>query len=440
MSEYADITIKKLTLFSFRNYLNDSIVSLFFTSKDLFVNNNARVDLEDEDAGVYTQYIYKTSVKCAKERLDACGFTISALEKLFVDSGIQLIDYSSFLHHLHVEFETRDEVAKERFAQKVTFKKWKNAMQKIVSYELQNGNIQWHGNSSEIGINTECDKIIYYALKDQDAESFYGLNLDAVPLSYVFRLILENCCDDDEIVLDFSNLQYWDEDCIEKAISATNNVEKNIVLVEGTSDKDILEFSMSMIYPHLSDLFYFMDFEDANGGKREGGTSFVIKSLKTFYFSKLKANFIAIFDNDAEGFDSRCTLLREIKDWPDNYRILLYPETELFNKYPTLAPNGKIIDDNIINKACSIELYLPDSIIKTKDAYYPIEWEARKTIRDEKGEKKYLYQGVISQKDTIKKSFHSLRRKIENGSAPFVIENWSRMKKLLDTIVFAFRE
>ena len=313
-------------------------------------------------------------------------------------------------------------------------------MQKIISFELQNGSIQWHGDKSEIEISTECDNVIYYALKNKEAESFYGLNCDTVPLSYVFRLILESCCDDDEIVLDFSNLQYWDDDCIEKAISATNDVEKTIVLVEGTSDKDILEFSMSKLYPHLSDLFYFMDFEDANGGKRDGGTSFVIKNLKTFYFSKLKANFIAIFDNDAEGFESRCTLLREIKDWPDNYKILLYPETELFRKYPTLAPNGKIIEDNIINKACSIELYLPDSIIKTDGAYLPIEWEARRIIKDEKGESKALYQGVISQKDRIKKSFHSLRKEIENGDVPFVLENWSRMKQLLETIVFAFKD
>ena len=197
---------------------------------------------------------------------------------------------------------------------------------------------------------------------------------------------------------------------------------------------------MSMIYPHLSDLFYFMDFEDDNGGKRDGGSSFVIKNLKTFYFSKLKANFIAVFDNDAEGLGSRCALFREIKHWPDNFRILLYPDNDLFKKYPTIAPNGKTIDNDIINKACSIELYLPDCIIKADGNYFPIEWETRKTITDENGESKALYQGVISQKERIKKSFHKLRKNIENGDVPFVIEEWIRMKQLLDTIVFAFRD
>ncbi len=50
--------------------------------------------------------------------------------------------------------------------------------------------------------------------------------------------------------------------------AATENVSKTIVLVEGSSDKDILEFAMSQLYPHLSDLFYFMDFSDESGGKK----------------------------------------------------------------------------------------------------------------------------------------------------------------------------
>lgn len=83
MSEYADIKIGSLSLFSFRNYLDPSIVSFFFSSKDLDINQDVKGDSEDEDTECYTQYIYKTTVKYAKERLDARGFTLSALEKLF---------------------------------------------------------------------------------------------------------------------------------------------------------------------------------------------------------------------------------------------------------------------------------------------------------------------------------------------------------------------
>ena len=438
MSEYADIYVKNLSLISFRNYLISDIVSLFFSKNDLTTIPKCKMDLEDDDSEYYTQYVYKTTVKKAKERLDARGFGILNLNKVFNEKSTQAIDYDSFLYYLGVDFDKYDEIALERCKKRVSFKKWKNAMHKIISFELENGNLAWHDSVSSLNIQTECEKIIYHSLKDTDSESFYGVFTEFIDIAYIFRLILESCNDNDDVVLDFSNLQYWDNDCIPKALSATEDVEKTIVLVEGTSDKDILEFSMKQMYPHLYDLFYFMDFNDINGGKREGGTSFVIKNLKTFYFSKLKSKFIAIFDNDAEGYSSKCTLLNEIKNWPENFKILLYPDIKTFYKYPTLAPNGTIILDNINRKACSIELYLPDVLIKDSEAYLPIEWETRKKIKTENGYEESIYQGVISQKEKIKAKFHQLRKEIENGDKPFIHEDWIKMKQLLDTIVFAF--
>lgn len=439
MSEYADIRIKGLSLFSFRNYLIDDIVSLFFTKDDLMVTPNCKIDLEDEESDEeYTQYLYKTTVRKAKERLDALGFGVTNFEKIFNEKKIDAIDYDSFLYHSRVDLEDIEEETQKRIQKRITFKKWKNAMHKIVSYELENDNVSWHNEKPEIEITTECDKIIYHSLSSDYSESFYGLHCDIIHIAFIYRLILESCNLDEEIVLDFTYLQYWADDCIPKALSATEDIEKIIVLVEGTSDKDILEFSMKNIYPHLSDLFYFMDFDDASGAKRDGGTSFVIKNLKTFYFSKIKSKFIAIFDNDAEGYSSKCTLLNEIKHWPDNFRILLYPDTKMFYKYPTLAPNGKIMTDNICRKACSIEMYLPDEIIKVNGEYLPIEWESRKKVRISNGCEKSLYQGVISQKNDVKEKFHELRKAIENGQKPFLLKDWQNMKQLLDTIVFAF--
>ena len=208
-------------------------------------------------------------------------------------------------------------------------------------------------------------------------------------------------------------------------------------LVEGTSDKDILEFALNKFYPHLSDLFYFMDFDDGHGGKRSGGASLIITNLKAFYFSKLKSKFIAIFDNDVEGYQSKCTLENDIKNWTENFRIFLYPQDKLFKAYPTILPNGAVCNDDINRKACSIELYLPDSIIQENGRYIPIEWESRKKIKNGSSEE-YLYQGVITQKDEIKDKFHDVRKKIERNDQPFVESDWLRLKSVLDLIVFAF--
>ena len=440
MSEYADICIKNLSLFSFRNYLNSDIVSLIFSKKDLAITQNYKSDLEEENSEEYTRYIYKTTIKNAKERLDAQGFSISNFEKIFNKNLLQAVDYSGFLYNLGIDIEDRDEIALERCKKRVTFRKWQNAMKKIISYELEHGNVRWRTTTFPLDIRTECEKIIYYSLKDTDSESYYGIFTEFVDIAFIFRLVFEFCDECDDIILDFSYLQYWAEDCIPKAISATDDIERTIVLVEGTSDKDILDFTINQIYPHLSDLFYFMDFDDTKGGTRDGGTSFVVKSLKTFYFSKLKSRFIAIFDNDAEGYFGKCTLMSEIKNWPDNFRILLYPDIKLFNKYPTIAPNGSTVLDNISKRACAIELYLPDNLIKDDTSYFPIEWESRKKIKNENGYTEFLYQGVISQKDEIKKRFHKLRKEIENGERAFNFDEWERMKQLLDTIVFAFKK
>lgn len=435
MSEYAELFIGKLSLYSFRNYLDSDIVSKLFNKKDLIIN-----DPDDENALPCTQYIYRTTVLRAKERLDAQGYTLSALEKIFNEHRNQALDYSAFLSHLKIDYDEYDTKMKERIEKyNITFQKWRNATKKIISYELVNGNIDRHCNASlnDVGITTECDKVIFYSLKDNDFDSFYAIHTNVIDSAYICRLILDCCNDAEELVLDFTYLQNWDDDCIPNALTATECIRKTIVLVEGTSDKDILEFAISQFYPHLSDLFYFMDFDDENG-KRDGGTTFVIKNLKTFYFSKIDLNFIAIFDNDAEGYQSKCTLMNDIKNWPSNFRILLYPNVDLLHKYPTIAPNGTIIDDDINKKAASIELYLPDNLISDDNGYFPIEWESRKKIKSN-GIEEALYQGVISHKDKIKHSFHALKNDILHKKALFVRESWGRMKALLDSIIFAYK-
>lgn len=47
---------------------------------------------------------------------------------------------------------------------------------------------------------------------------------------------------------------------------------------------------------------------------------------------------------------------------------------------------------------------------------------------------------MISHKNDIKLKFHEVRNKIEKGDTAFLVEEWERMKKLLETIVFAFNK
>ena len=44
MSEYADIVIGKLSLCWFRNYLNNEMISLFFSKNDLVITLDCKID------------------------------------------------------------------------------------------------------------------------------------------------------------------------------------------------------------------------------------------------------------------------------------------------------------------------------------------------------------------------------------------------------------
>lgn len=443
MSEYAELKINSLDLISFRNYLDNKIVALFFSEDCLMIKENVRYEPDDEDEEPFTQYIYKTTVRNAKDRFDALGITISHFEELFNSKGWELIDYDALLSHLHIDYDDYDEVGQKRYKKYVTYQKWINSLKKIIKYELENKNISYLKNENEnkdLKLSTECDKIIGYTLMDWDSETSYsyGLKLNDSEYPFLLRQILEFCDDKSEIELDFSNLQFWDYDCIPKAKVLNDYIEKTIVLLEGTSDKEILEFSMSILYPHLKDLFYFMDFDSPLGAKRDGGTSYLIKNMKTFYFSKLKSKFIAVFDNDAEGFSSKMQLLNEVKDWPSNMKAICYPILKQFENYPTLSPSGKIDNIDINQKACSIELYLPDFLIKEDGVFNPIVWESRKEIKID-GDKSFLYQGVINNKDKIKKNLVKFKNNIISGKETVNKEDWSKMKLLLESIVFCFR-
>lgn len=280
MSEYAGIRIKSLELCSFRNYLDKEIVSLFFSDECLFIKENVKYDQNDDEEKPHTQYIYKTIVKNAKQRLDVLGYTISRFKTLFTKTGAEFIDFNSYLCKTNVDFNDYEKIEKQLYENHINFDKWVESLRKIINYELTNGNI---GNSynKEITMKLDniCDEIIMSTITNYTSETkySYSLNISDNDLPFLLRQILEFCDENESIELDFSNLQFWSVDYINNPINLNNANEKTIVLLEGTSDKDILEFSMKILYPHLQDLIYFMDFDSQSGIKRDGGSSFLVK-------------------------------------------------------------------------------------------------------------------------------------------------------------------
>ena len=82
---------------------------------------------------------------------------------------------------------------------------------------------------------------------------------------------------------------------------------------------------------------------------------------------------------------------------------------------------------------------MPKSIIQKDNEYYPIQWSALKECKI--GEMKIEnYQGVITNKDLIKKKCFELIKEINDGHKEFDYKEWVEIKKIIDQIVFSFKE
>lgn len=435
-----NLHIKNLQLLYWKSSFDKEILGLFFTDDDLIIDNNSKYNIIEEET--YTQYKYSTTIKKAKSRLNSAGYTLKKIEEEFNERKFICIDYSNLLYKYDLYDEEFDKEVNRRIEKYVTFKKWTNSVKKYSQYLLSN-DLEYGENfskiiPSEITPKTECDKLVANSLKNAYATtSYFGcLYHEFNPINTI-RIILENCQEEDLLEVDISEMVCWTYNSIED-MRIGDIVEKTIVLVEGTSDKAILEFALKNIYPHLFNLYYFMDFEYAKDKKRQGGTDAISNNVKTFITSKIKGRFIAIFDNDTVGMQAKEKLIFDINSMPNNFRILCYPNIKFANSYPTISTNGKLVFDNINGRACSIELYLPDFLLmQPNKSLPPIHWESY--IERKIGDKNLAdYQGVVSTKDKIKDMFMVYKKEIETGIKEFNCDDWTKMKILLDEIITAF--
>jgi len=97
--------------------------------------------------------------------------------------------------------------------------------------------------------------------------------------------------------------------------------EKIIILAEGSTDINILEKSLKLLYPHLSEYYSFMDFGLSNA---QGSAGNLVNIIKAFVGSGISNRIIAIFDNDSAGFDAIRALNKT--SVPSNIRIMNYTE------------------------------------------------------------------------------------------------------------------
>lgn len=265
---------------------------------------------------------------------------------------------------------------------------------------------------------------IYTFILDYDNEDFF-LGYPSAEYGLTLRAILEALDDADELVLNITSLVYAgyyekDEEVCSLTASAQLSTslpfQKILILTEGSSDTFILSKSLKLLYPHLQDYFSFMDFASA---RADGGTSALERTVKSFAAAGLNNKIIALFDNDTTGI-SALNALKKSK-LPENIKLLALPNLEFARSYPTIGPQG-VISVDINGRACSIELYLGQNIIKDFDGdFIPVKWSSLDSRQND-------YQGEIIQKAQIQDRFKEVVARIEKDKTLMPSHSWDDIK------------
>jgi hypothetical protein len=278
----------------------------------------------------------------------------------------------------------------------------------------------------------DCDIIIEYILETGGIRwGFPGFDP-----RFLLRLLLEVCASDEVVDYDLTDLvvgEVFDSSAdmvayAEHLINREHEIYRRIiVLTEGVSDKWILERSLKLLYPHLSDFFSFMDFK---GARIEGGAGALANLVKAFAGAGISNRVVALFDNDTAGRSALQTLAHI--SLPENIVVLSLPRLPLAEHYPTQGPTG-ISDMDINGLACSLELYLGSDVLKTDEGVYrPIEWRGLDV-------KLRQYQGEVLQKEMVQESFRRKLSTCEADASAISRFDWSGLELVLTALRGAFQ-
>ena len=423
MGNYARLCVGDFTVWYMRNAVDPDVMVLFSPSE------NKKVEFEDE----YEEYVYISTAEKIIRRLEIMGYSLSLAESAFLQGLKTIADWADLVD------EDRN------FLDRFTFSLWLEAVGWVIkrcdslyscALSLKEG----------MKVNLRLYPYIRFILGEHtfhpsdeaDEEAFWDDDLypgsfdmgflifgrewwkSQADIYHLLRGILETVPKDTHVKLDYTEL-------IPELIDLTEEpAEKVIVLTEGRSDKEFLERSLRILYPDLVKFFRFLDFQSVN---LKGGASALVEVVKSFVGAGIPNHVIALFDNDTAAWDAR----RGLDDisLPSNLRVLSLPDAPWAEDYPTIGPQGENIAVDINGKACSIELFFGETILKHEGDWYPVEWKGYNSALRR-------YQGEISRKKEVQTLFRRYLSQIEEGEISPDEIDWTGMKLVFREIFKAF--
>ena len=302
VGSYATLKLGLLSLGVTKDDIDPALMWLFRPS-DKYVENIDARDRSRLAEYVADEYIddydsehpfavvqYRCTPTAARDRLDLKGFTHKAAEVAF-RSGLEKA-ISSIENLLERGYDTFDD--RLELLRSLTVDDWLNAFTRIISESLTTDSLQ------EIGHSDPQLPLLRYMLSS--SPNFFGF--PSWDIRHFVRLAVERVPADEELVYDVSDIVEMDhgedvEDFVDYAERIINEdfllVQRVIVLTEGVTDRQFLERSLRLLYPHLVDYFHFFDFADHRVG---GGVGELANLVRAFAAADVRHRILALFDND----------------------------------------------------------------------------------------------------------------------------------------------
>lgn len=430
MSHYADLLVDGYSIWVMRNVADPFVMELFDKAE-------RKAYIKDvEDGGEILKekvFEYQSTVANFMRRLEIMGHTIEAAKAAF-EEGIKAI---------HQEMELS--IVEEEIFSKFDFNLWKQCMHIIVENKLYDWNIDKE--LPKLNIPASLHPYIlfifgkyvfeesglipeyYYVGSFQLGFSIFWSQSNYSPHATVhdlFRAILEIFDPSTSVTFDYTSLIYWGTYSDDEDI--TIEPTKIIVLTEGSTDREFLEKTLSILHPDLSKFYYFLDFHSSN---LQGGASSLVQIIKGFIGASIQNQMIAVFDNDTAARDALRSL-NTVK-LPENIRVITLPHFSLAESYPTIGPQGDIQVD-INGLACSIEIYLGRTVLEDDEGNLsPIQWMGYNRSLNQ-------YNGEIIAKREVQSKYRELIRNVENGQINMDNVDWSGMEKIFSSLFSAFQK
>ena len=319
---------------------------------------------------------YSRNLSLVKPRLDLLGYTLKDIKTIYESI------YSEYCDGMG---EYTEDV--------LTFDEYFNVFSKI---NLSKVNTLTEYDDWDFGeYATKCifeDEEIQRLLKKYSDGRGGGEFYENIPPRLLIRVLCENPTAK-ELPLQWYMLDHvesgWSKE--EDLAPQLEDKDKILIVTEGKTDTFILQTSINVLFPAISDFFYFIDMQENYPFTGTGNLYNFASGLTKI---KIQNKTIIIFDNDEAGLFSykKC---KEKLDALSNLKFYHLPDLAEFKKFLTIGPTGDAYQD-INGKAVSIECFLDLSF--GTDKIPKIRW----TIYNEKSNQ---YQGALISKDEYTRIF-----------------------------------